>query len=161
MTIAENAYALLQNDFTLPVDVTSIAMKLGIKVIPYDLNEISGILVIENEKATIGFNRSESRVRNRYSIAHEIGHYILHKDKEHLFVDKNFKVMFRDNKSNKYEREANEFAACLLMPKDQLIIEMKKLDLDFTDETNIKILASIFDVSSMAMSFRISNLGLL
>lgn len=47
------------------------------------------------------------------------------------------------------------------MPEDALIEEMEKLDLDFTDETNIKILASKFDVSAMAMSFRISNLGLL
>lgn len=44
------------------------------------------------------------------------------------------------------------------MPEDLVIQEMEKLDLDFTDEINLKILAKNLDVSSMAMSYRISDL---
>ncbi len=172
MTIrrAENkAMELLEslNIEELPIPVSKIAQACGVKTKPYDLGEdISGVLVINNGKGTIGYSPMESSVRQRFTIAHELGHYLLHSksSKEDLFIDKGFKVLFRDYSSStgeiRNEKEANAFAAALLMPKNLLISKIEELDLDLTDESAIKELAKMFNVSTISMSFRISNLGL-
>src|SRR6478752_4771595 len=81
----------------LPIPVHKVAESLGLVIKPYDLGEeISGVLVIEEGQGIIGFNPNESTVRQRFTIAHELGHYELHKDGNELFVDKNFKVLFRN-----------------------------------------------------------------
>lgn len=167
--IQDVANRLLESCSTLPIPIESIVLARGIRLLPYDLGEdTSGVLVIENGNATIGYNKSESKVRNRFTIAHELGHYELHKDKEQtLFVDNGFKVMFRSNNSHnsdcsslQMEREANEFAANILMPEPLLRAELERLELDYTDESAIKLLAKKFGVSSVAMSYRIANLQL-
>jgi len=160
--IAQKAYDLLGENPTLPIPVDAIVMKSNVRLLPFDLGEnISGVLVIDNGEATIGYNKNEHRVRNRFTIAHELGHFILHKNKD-LFVDKGFKVMFRGSVNgdnyNREEVEANEFAANLLMPEKLLREEIEKLNLDFTEEASIKQLAKKFDVSTIAMSFRIAKL---
>lgn len=172
MTIrkAENKAAELLQRFNikeLPIPVREIAQACNVKIQPYDLGEdISGVLVINKGTGTIGYSPVESKVRQRFTIAHELGHYVLHSQskQEGLFIDKGFKVLFRDYNSStgeiKHEKEANAFAAALLMPKDLLISKIESLDLDLTDESAIKKLAKMFNVSSISMSFRISNLGL-
>ncbi len=163
INISQKAYEQLGDRPTLPIPIESIVAKNKVRLLPFDLGEnISGVLVIENGEATIGYNKNEHRVRNRFTIAHELGHFILHKDKD-LFVDKGFKVMFRgvssgDKYNKQDEIEANEFAANLLMPENLLRSEIAKLDLDFTDEESIKQLAKKFDVSTVAMSFRMAKL---
>jgi Zn-dependent peptidase ImmA (M78 family) len=161
--ISQIAYDLLQGNKSLPIPIETIVANHGIKLLSYDLGEgISGVLIIEQGEATIGYNKNEHRVRNRFTIAHEFGHYMLHKEKD-LFVDKDFKVMFRANPSNdineKHEKEANEFAASILMPEDLLRREIDLLDLDYTDENAVKILAKKFDVSPISMSIRISKIN--
>lgn len=149
----------------LPIAVHKIAQSRGLNIKPYDLGEdISGVLVIEGGQGTIGFNPSESLVRQRFTIAHELGHYELHKDGNELFVDKNFKVLFRDHNSSSgefiKEQEANAFAASLLMPESFVRKEIQKNIFDLTEEGSMKKLAKTFNVSVPAMTFRISNLGL-
>ena len=98
----------------LPIPIHKIAEGRGLSIKPYDLGEdISGLLVIEYGKGVIGFHPGESIVRQRFTIAHELGHFELHKDDEKLFVDKSFKVLFRDQSSSKGEiiMEANTLAA--------------------------------------------------
>jgi Zn-dependent peptidase ImmA (M78 family) len=105
------------------VPVDTIAEKLGLRIQKYDFGEdVSGVLVIDKGIGTIGINPSESLVRTRFTIAHEIGHYILHGNKnDSLFIDKNFKVHFRDQSSStgeiRNEQEANAFAAALFLTK--------------------------------------------
>ncbi len=149
----------------LPIPVNKIAELRGLAIKPYDLGlDVSGVLVVEGGKGTIGFNPTESIVRQRFTIAHELGHYELHKDGDQLFVDKGFKVMFRDQNSatgeDRMEQEANAFAAALLMPEPLIRKEIQKQNFDFTHEDSMKKLAKIFNVSVPAMTFRISNLGL-
>lgn len=149
-------------------DVKEIALKLGLQVTEHDLGDnVSGVLYIGQGKGTIGYNKSESEVRRRFTIAHEIGHFILHRLEHEIFVDrKEFKVLYRDDNSStgefQNEREANAFAAALLMPRTKLIKELEKMKLDLGDdkEDAIKELARIFKVSSQAMMYRISNLEL-
>ncbi|MBE7172349.1 MAG: ImmA/IrrE family metallo-endopeptidase [Williamsia sp.] len=165
-SIAQIAYDLISDQHNLPIQVEYVAARCDIKLLSYDLGEnISGVLITEKGKSTIGYNKNEPRVRNRFTIAHELGHYILHKDELDFFVDKAFKVMYRGNNvpgiNFTHEKQANEFAACLLMPEHLLRKEIDDLDLDYTDEDAIKTLAKKFDVSTIAMSIRIAKLGLL
>ena len=150
---------------SLPVPVDEIAKKRGLTIKPYDLGEnVSGVLVMDSGKGTIGINPTESKVRQRFTIAHELGHYELHKQDSGLFIDKEFKMLFRDQNSSKgeirKEQEANAFAAAILMPEKLLIKEIKNQNFDLTDEASMKELAKTFNVSVPAMTFRIANLNL-
>lgn len=152
---------------SLPVKIEDIAKSRGLRVLPYAFDEeISGVLVIEDNIGTIGYNQSESRVRRRFTVAHELGHYELHKDKANLFMDSGFKALFRSTTSGvteekqRMEQEANAFAASILMPEHLLRKELEKIEFDLSDDDDIKSLAKIFDVSFTAMYYRIRNLGL-
>jgi Zn-dependent peptidase ImmA (M78 family) len=104
-----------------------------------------------NGKWIIGVNKLHHKNRQRYTLAHELGHYILHKDKNVDIVDTTF---FRNNESDSIEYMANEFAAKLLMPEDKVR--------DFVDKQRIKNigeLAEKFGVSASAMKYRIISLG--
>jgi Zn-dependent peptidase ImmA (M78 family) len=153
----------------IPIPVEEIAQKLGIEIKVYDLGEdISGVLVVDSGKGTIGINPLESKVRQRFSIAHELGHFEMHyqvkKQNSHLFIDKGFSVLFRDKNSSsgeiKQEQEANAFAASLLMPEHLLIKEIKTKKLDISKEQSLKELSKLFNVSLPAMTYRITNLNL-
>ena len=133
---------------------------------PYDEDGVSGILLIEKNNATIGYAGHESPKRQRFTKAHELGHFMLHRG-GNLFIDKDFKIMNRSSSgepsSEWQEWEANEFAACILMPESLVNEEMKKLHIDYADDSInswIEQLARTFDVSVNAMSIRISRLGL-
>jgi len=151
-----------------PVPIKKIIKELGIKLSSFDLgDDVSGVLVIEDNSARIGYNPSESNVRQRFTLAHELGHYILHCDKKQngLFVDST-KVMFRRQGSTalelRQERQANAFAAALLMPDELIKKEYELLNerKDFlTDDNIVKKLSSMFKVSEIAMTYRLMNLG--
>ena len=150
----------------LPVPIEEIAKNRGLDIKAYDLGEnVSGMLVMESGKGTIGYNPTESKVRQRFTIAHEFGHFELHKQDNGVFIDKEFKVLFRNQNSStgelKKEQEANAFAAAILMPEKLLIKELKNHNLDLSDEESMKSLAKKFNVSAPAMTFRIVNLNLL
>jgi Zn-dependent peptidase ImmA (M78 family) len=153
-----------------PVSVIDIVKSLGINVIPYGLGDgVSGILVVENNKSTIGYSTSDSKVRQRFTIAHELGHFILHHNanqSEQLFVDKDFLVKYRGLQKYSqneifHEQQANAFAAELLMPKSLIEAELTKKDyVDYTESELIEELAKVFDVSLIAMSYRLANLNI-
>ena len=78
-------------DLVIPVRIEEIAKMRGLKIVPYPLgDDVSGLLAIQDGKGTIGYNQNEPKVRRRFTIAHELGHYELHRDKSDLFVDKEF-----------------------------------------------------------------------
>lgn len=153
-------------ELKLPIDVVAIAKLLGLKVIPYDLGDgVSGLLAIQQGVGTIGFNPNEAPVRVRYTIAHELGHYDLHRDKNDLFVDK--QLIYRSQQSGdtaekfQMEQEANFFASALLMPSNLLRKEVERAKLDLASDDAIQLLAKKFEVSTTAMTIRISSLGLI
>lgn len=154
------------NIITPPINIEHIAKSRGLTVLPYPLgDDVSGLLSIENGVGTIGYKESESPLRVRFTIAHELGHYELHRDKSDLFVDKQF--IYRSLDSNNtaekkiMEQEANYFASAILIPTNLLRAEIEKTNFDLATENAIEDLASTFDVSTTAMSIRISNLGLI
>ncbi len=149
----------------LPIQIDLIAERRGVNIQKYDLGkDVAGVLVIEKGVATIGVNKSNPPVRQRFTIAHELAHFELHRQTGDLFIDKEYKIYFRDTKSASgediKEMEANAFAAAILMPKEKLVEEINKNKFDLTDDAAIKTLADIFGVSSISMTFRISNLNL-
>jgi len=154
-----------------PIRVKTVARSLNIKLDSADLgHDISGVLVVDGGKPRIGYNKSHSVTRQRFSIAHEIGHYYLKHSgnkKNNVFVD-GIKVMFRrDNHSNAnytQEMEANAFAAALLMPSGLVEKKFKYLvekDDLLSDDKIIKIMAKHFKVSEMAMTYRLMNLDII
>lgn len=150
----------------IPVNIKEIAKIRGLKVIAHPLGDnVSGLLSIENGIGTIGYDKNEPPVRQRFTIAHELGHYELHKDKSDLFVDKQF--IYRSLNSGDtverkvMEQEANYFASAILMPSNSLKKEIQKINFDLANEQSIENLADMFKVSTTAMSIRISNLGLI
>jgi Zn-dependent peptidase ImmA (M78 family) len=109
-------------------------------------------------------------VRQRFSVAHEIGHAQMHLlEGEDLIVDPPARNVYnRDRRAglaeDKKEIEANQFAAALLMPKPfirtvarDLLNARKGLTLSLL----IDALAERFDVSTQAMKFRLVNLGVI
>jgi|SRR5690625_1366218 len=145
-----------------PINVFNIAECIGINVIDKDFgDQVSGVIVIKDGKAKIGFNSNHVEERIRFTIAHEIGHFILHRSQMDFFIDNTYYALRDDNSSKgefKMEREANGFAAALLMPKKLIIEEIKKINFDIADENSLNILSKKFKVSTQAMSFRLANL---
>jgi Zn-dependent peptidase ImmA (M78 family) len=151
------------------VPVEEIASDLGIEVVRKEApDDLSGFLLRNpaGGKAVIGVNPAHHPNRQRFTIAHEIGHFLLHEG-EQMHVDRanfSFKVMLRDAKSSEgtdvEEKEANLFAAELLMPARFLerdIADMKSMTL--LDEAAIGALAAKYEVSTQALTFRLAYLG--
>lgn len=152
-----SASILINNDMLkVPVDVLKLARLNNIKVYQGDLNldkKISG--VIRYDKAIKAFeilvNKNDPPVRQRFTIAHELGHFFLHKDileNEKIHID----TMYRMPEDK--EKEVDYFAGALLMNK----ILLEKM---YEKNTSITQLAEIFKVSVSAMTVRLDILGLL
>ena len=148
-----------------PINVGRVARQLGVRVERADLGEdCSGVLVRNGDAAVIGVNYSHHPNRQRFTIAHELGHFVLHKGGK--YIDKGMSTLqFRDAESSTgtqlEEREANQFAAALLMPADWVRREFEKHPFDLGDDEALNTMCRLFGVSSQAMSFRLVNLGLL
>ncbi|MBL0269441.1 MAG: ImmA/IrrE family metallo-endopeptidase [Chitinophagaceae bacterium] len=155
----------------LPIPINEVAERAGTSVTAFDLgDDISGVLHIKNNKANIGYNPSESKVRQRFTVAHELGHYILHKhdEKDKIYVDNEnyfYPLKFRttnmklSEQDYEEEQEANAFAAALLIPVRLVQREVKNYNgFDLSDNSMIVELAKKFDVSMQAMSYRIFRL---
>ncbi len=151
---------------SVPVQVGEIASTLGIRV-QYEPteNELSGFLLrdISRQQTIIGVNNFHHLNRQRFTIAHELGHFFLH-EQEKLHIDRQFQVNLRDGNSSSgesaEEKEANLFAAELLMPVrfiQQDLAEVDALDLEHDDM--LAELAKKYQVSVQTMTFRLAYLG--
>jgi Zn-dependent peptidase ImmA (M78 family) len=130
-------------------------------------DDLSGFLYRDRSKKTaiIGVNASHHPNRQNFTVAHELGHYLLH-DFDDIHVDRHFKVWLRSDASSQgqdvEEKEANLFAAELLMPPRLLAKELETTGtFDLEDEAILKKLAEKFSVSTQAMTFRLAYLGYL
>ena len=165
--ISHQARQLLQRyDVTTPpVPVERIAKALGVQLrfSPLD-DELSGIIFVRDGAPIIGVNVLHHPNRQRFTIAHECGHLILHKPhlSREVHVDKAFPILMRDSASrtglDRREIEANLFAAELLMPESFLMEALGNESFDIDDEIAISALARNFAVSPAAMRFRLGNL---
>lgn len=151
-----------------PVDPMRIASLAGVEVRfePFEdeREDVSGVLVRDTsapERAVIGINSLHHPNRQRFTAAHELGHYFLHSGP--LFVDGGKMRDFRDKQSAQAteprEIEANTFAAALLMPEAWLRVDLRAAAAP-TEEA-IEELARKYRVSTTALTLRLVNLGLI
>jgi Zn-dependent peptidase ImmA (M78 family) len=85
-------------------------------------------------------------------MAHEVAHYVLHRDllREDVVDD----ALYRSSAlSDEYERQADRFAAQILLPAEMVRDAYKSLK-------TLSLLAQLFDVSDAALRIRLSELGL-
>jgi Zn-dependent peptidase ImmA (M78 family) len=152
-----------------PVPVEAIIRRQGINIARKSLDDdTSGFVYVDSRtnSTVIGLNVSHSKTRQRFTLAHELGHFLMHKTSGgHLHVDeKDFFVRFRDKHSgdgsDQQEREANAFAAELLMPTTFLERDIKHLKdgVSISDEKAIRSMANRYGVSLQALLFRLGNL---
>src|SRR5579864_3458806 len=144
----------------VPVNVERLAHVAGARIHyePFD-GQISGMVHRrQSGLAIIGVNSAHSIGRQPFTIAHELGHLILHKD-EALHVDEKSPIGFRNEESSLAtkapEIEANQFAAELLMPGDLLAKQIASISDDMGAEDAVTELADRFQVSEQAMTLRL------
>jgi Zn-dependent peptidase ImmA (M78 family) len=146
-----------------PVPVPQIAKAQGARIYVDSLEgDLSGFLFRDNDQAVIGVNTQHHPNRQNFTIAHELGHLLLH-DQEQLHVDREFRVRLRNDVSSQgteeAEREANFFAASLLMPKDFLEADLANEEyVDLLDDVFLHGLARKYGVSTQALVNRLKNL---
>lgn len=152
--------------FNLPVNLKKVLSSLDIELVKNkDLeSSISGFGVVDGRNKGIAVNGNQSTVRQRFTIAHELGHIFIHHDKS-FTVQKGPTTYFRsdlDLEERWREREANYFAACVLMPEDLVFEKFDEFSNEFsTEEEVIYELKKAFKVSEPAICIRLSQLGLI
>lgn len=161
------ARALLERfgSATPPVLVDVIARALGVELRYQPLEaHVSGVLVRRGGSVVIGVNSRHHPNRQRFTIAHELGHHLLHPDAPTVFVDGAF-VHFRGDDitapSDARELEANAFAAALLMPEPHIRRDLRGQYIDAFDEAAVRGLAGRYGVSQQALTIRLMRLGLI
>jgi Zn-dependent peptidase ImmA (M78 family) len=150
-----------------PVDVKRVATHLGAKLEKESFEGgVSGLLVRKEGRApVICVNKSHGPQRQRFSIAHEIGHLIFHPGSPVLVDDQTVRANWRDETSsratNREEIEANAFAAALLMPTQFVVRQLRQYMAKPFSEHDLASVADQFQVSAEAMRYRLVNLGML
>lgn len=151
-----------------PIQLVELCENCGLKVYQERLPaEVSGFIVVQDKPFNkydtgrlIVVNRNEPQGRKRFTIAHELGHYFLHRDEnETLYAHRDA------GQSGKIETEANIFATNILMPEDlvrEAINNRQYLEgYSLMDETKISLISYEFLVSRPAAEVRLRELHLL
>lgn len=146
-------------------DVFGLIRELGIDLVyETSLGEMSGEIAYDGNHYVISINASEAPSRQRFTAAHELAHYFLHRDllRQNGKLNRHTDILFSEDDSKnptepfspRHEVEANKYAARILMPA--------KLVKEHYDpiQDNVGELAGLFKVSRQAMEIRLANLGL-
>ena len=147
---------------TIPIDPLVLARRKNIQVnnARFSDPDVVGMIIRRGEDVSILVSRDHPPLRKRFTIAHDLGHRLLHLSDDGEFVDREADL-FRQRRCEEHtmtderrkEVEANIFAASLLMPAD----EVRRY---WMERKSIKELARIFKVSEEAMGYRVDSLGL-
>ena len=142
----------------IPTPLNRIAKQLDIFVEYAPLEDaLSGMAMVKNGRKLVWVNSLHHPNRQRFTLAHEIGHHVLHADKlaEAVHVDKN--LLRRDALSSQgtatEEIEANNFASELLMPEPKMQEILGSINLE--DQSKVAELAARLKVSPAALQFRL------
>jgi len=150
-----------------PFPYSSITDEEPLNIIKTNLpgEGISGLIAYDVDKKffDIFVDKGKSSTRQYFTVAHELGHYFLHREitqREEVLIDSEFslygsKILFRLDQSvrDRIETEANEFAAFLIMPSK--LVRQAWVELE-----DVESCAKVFNVSIVAMSIRLDRLGL-
>lgn len=145
------------------IDLFKECERLGYKLLRYPLGDEADLgFVMKKDNDIVVFTNTSSRLaREIFTLAHEIGHIVLHLESASSFIDDAITIAGRS--TDEKEQEANYFASCLLMPEDEVD---KFLDLEIADFENkgltamdIARIMSEFNVSFEMALNRLENLG--
>lgn len=140
----------------IPVKVGIIAERLGLEVLSLTLStEISG-LIRRKEDGTyeIHVNNTDAAVRQRFTVCHEIAHYLLHRsliDAEGITDN----ILYRSKLTSRQETEANKLGAAILLPWPKTSEWHQARYGMPPHKGNIEQIASAFSASSLAVGFRL------
>lgn len=135
-----------------PIDISKILSANSFKVESGEFDDEDVVGYYDKKAKKISVSSDDIYQRQIFTVAHELGHFFLHADKEEEVFYRT-QVINLDSEKQKEEAEANWFAASLLMPKN-LVLKYWELTKD------IDIIAKIFGVSHTAAYFRLKNLQL-
>lgn len=145
------------------IDLFRECERLGYKLVRYPLGKDADLgFVMKKDNDIVIFTNTCSRLaREIFTLAHEIGHVVLHLESTNSFIDDAITIAGRS--TDEKEQEANYFASCLLMPEDEVD---KFLDLEIEDfkskglsAMDITRIMSEFNVSFEMVLNRLKNLG--
>jgi IrrE N-terminal-like domain len=155
--LPEHIETLRQYTEEVPIRVGALAKALGLEVVLAALPlNVSGLIMPtdDGDGFVIKVNRFEPKNRQRFTIAHEIAHFLLHRERiQSGVVDS---VLYRSKLSSRAEAEANRLAADIVMPRKK-IGESTALETNAWDEKTVDRLAQEFQVSKQAMSIRMGD----
>ena len=127
----------------------------------YLSDDVSGFIVIQkenfhqyNSNRVIVVNLSDSARRRRFTIAHELAHYVLHKGNDELFAHRDA------GQNDGIEHEANVFATNILMPKDLVFKVLDGVWSKMPSVLKIRHVADTFAVSLSAAQVRLEQLNI-
>jgi Zn-dependent peptidase ImmA (M78 family) len=140
---------------SIPVPVGEIAERLGLDVYSITLDpNISGLIKRTSPgKFEIHVNDTDVAVRQRFTVCHEIAHYLLHRtyiDAEGITDN----ILYRSQLSNAQESEANRFAAALLLPWQTVTDWHFERFAGPVDRNNIREIGAKFKASDLAVGYR-------
>ena len=150
----------------VPIPIVAIMKSLNFQVVAGELkDEISGIIGIDDDLAknfksskVIAINNKDNVGYQRFTMAHELAHYLFDFDVSNQIVYYNTYNTFEDE--NEEERRANYFAANLLMPEKKFKKEFDTVVIKNNLYVTVEKLSQIFQVSGEAVRRRISELSL-
>jgi len=149
-TDVDNLYNLARKHgiVTHPFDVKAFIEEVfNIDVLHEDMDDISGYIEKRNDNWVISVNAYHNSKRQRFTLAHELAHYVLHKQKV-VAVKHDDTILFRTDIYDPIEKEANQFASELLVPAKRL-----KEYLD-DGKRDVAYLANRFQVSLQALRYK-------
>lgn len=148
----EQREIITKHQENFPVAVGAIAKELGITVLKSTMpGQISGEIREKDGLTTIKVNRHDVKERQRFTIAHEIAHFLLHRDRIASGIIDD--VLYRSRLSDELEREANRLAADIIMPTT-LIEKLIKDNNKLKAEERYKKIAEEAQVSLAAAKIR-------
>lgn len=143
-----------------PIIMSDVVASLGLSVYSIPLvaymgssySDVAGFIDFSNKRIIV--NDEDTIQRQNFTIAHEMGHYVLHQDPNQS-NNESANVLYRskmlNDENDPKEKEANYFAACLLVPLDML----RKYQ-----QTPVDLLATFFGVSQAVITYRLKTLGI-
>lgn len=148
-----NSFSDLLSEY--PVRLGEVAKRLGVKVLLSTLPRgTSGQIGQEDGEFIIRINRHEAKHRQRFTLAHELAHYLLHRDRIVAEGGWSENVLLRSGQPASIEYEANRLASDLVIPSAQLSAATAEYAGPLTSEM-IEDLARKFVVSAAAMEIKL------
>lgn len=147
------------------IDLFKDCERLNYKLLRYNLGENAdlGFVTKKNSDTVIFTNTSVRLSREIFTLAHEIGHSILHMGDGASFIDNHLTIAGKA--VDDMEQEANYFAACLLMPEDEIYRFLDLQLASFSGENlsamDIARIMSEFNVSFEVVLNRLESVGII